>query len=99
MTKILEYPKATAAAMLRPRAADLPRPRAAVMATVLRSVCSDMASTNFNKAFAWKGAGGYMSYIIHSTSNQLNIINMYCTRYLSLSLSLSLSRYFHLSLL
>ena len=93
MTKILEYPKATAAAMLRPSAADLPRPRAAVMATVLRSVCSDMASTNFNKAFAWKGAGGgggYMSYIIHSTYNQLNNIKMYCTRYLSISLSLSL---------
>ena len=52
MTKMLEYPNATAAAMLRPRAADLPRPRAAVMATVLRNVCSDMASTNLSKAFA-----------------------------------------------
>ena len=28
---------------------------AAVMATVLRKVCSEMASTNFNNALAWRG--------------------------------------------
>jgi hypothetical protein len=34
VTKMLEYPKATAEATARPKAADLPRPRAAVRATV-----------------------------------------------------------------
>ena len=35
VTKMLEYPKPTAAAMARPRAADLPLPLAAVKDTVL----------------------------------------------------------------
>ena len=35
MTKILEYPNPTAAAMAKPSAADFPRPRAAVRETVL----------------------------------------------------------------
>ena len=46
------YPNATADAMARPRAADLPRPLAAVRVTVLRRVFSEMASTNFSTAFA-----------------------------------------------
>ena len=48
------YPKPTAVAMARPRAADFPRPLAAVMATVLRNVFSDIASTNFNRPLACK---------------------------------------------
>ena len=39
--------------MASPSAADLPRPRAAVRDTVVLSVFSDMASTNFNRALAW----------------------------------------------
>ena len=54
VTNMLEYPKPTAVAKARPKAADFPRPLAAVIATVLRSVFSDMASTNFKRAFAWK---------------------------------------------
>jgi hypothetical protein len=46
------YPKATADAMARPKAADLPRPRAAVSATVLRRVFSEIASKNVKIAFA-----------------------------------------------
>ena len=45
-------PKATLEAMASPRAADLPRPLAAVKATVLRRVFSEIASTNFSTAFA-----------------------------------------------
>ena len=45
-------PKATAAVRASPRAADLPRPRAAVRATVLCRVFSDIASTNLSTAFA-----------------------------------------------
>ena len=39
--------------MARPRAADLPRPRAAVRDTVLRRVFSEMASTNLSRHLAW----------------------------------------------
>lgn len=46
------YPNATAPAIANPSAADLPRPRAAVRATVLRNVFSEMASINFNTALA-----------------------------------------------
>ena len=46
------YPNATADAMARPRAADLPRPLAAVRVTVLHRVFSEIASTNFSTAFA-----------------------------------------------
>ena len=42
--------KATAPAMANPKAALLPLPRLAVMATVLRRVFSEIASINFNKA-------------------------------------------------
>lgn len=38
------YPNATAAAIARPKAADLPRPREAVSATVLRRDFSEIAS-------------------------------------------------------
>lgn len=47
------HPNATAAATASPSAADLPRPRDAVTATVERRVCSDTASTNLRSAFAW----------------------------------------------
>lgn len=46
------YPNETAAAMASPSVADLPRPLAAVIVTVGRSVCSDMVSTNLSTAFA-----------------------------------------------
>lgn len=46
------HPKATAPAIANPKAADLPRPLAAVNATVLRRVFSEMASINFRTAFA-----------------------------------------------
>ncbi len=39
--------------MDRPSAADLPRPRAAVMVTIERRVFSEMASTNLRRALAW----------------------------------------------
>lgn len=46
------YPNATAAANARPRVADLPRPRDAVIDIVMLRVCSDIASTIFRSAFA-----------------------------------------------
>lgn len=49
----IPHPKATAPAIASPKAADLPRPLAAVNATVLRRVFSEMASINFRTAFAW----------------------------------------------
>lgn len=52
VTKIFEYPKAIAPATAIPRAADLPRPLAAVNDTVYLRDFSDMASINFNTAFA-----------------------------------------------
>ena len=42
-----------AAAIATPRAADFPRPLAAVRVTVLLKVFSAMASTNVRRAFAW----------------------------------------------
>lgn len=51
---IQTYPNATAEAKESPKAADFPRPRAAVRVTVLLKVFSDMASTNLRTAFAWK---------------------------------------------
>ena len=50
--KILLYPCAIAAATAKPNAADLPRPRAAVRATVLRNVFSAIASTKVTTALA-----------------------------------------------
>lgn len=44
------YPNPTAVAIASPRAADLPRPLAAVMITVLLNVFSDIASMNFKSA-------------------------------------------------
>ena len=44
------HPKPTAVAIAKPNAADLPRPLAAVMTTVLRNVFSDIASTNLSNA-------------------------------------------------
>ena len=52
--KINTYPKATALAIARPSAADLPRPLAAVITTVLRNVFSDIASINFSNALPCK---------------------------------------------
>lgn len=49
----IPHPKATAPAIASPKAADFPRPLAAVNATVLRRVFSEMASINFRTAFAW----------------------------------------------
>lgn len=46
------YPKATAPATASPSAADLPRPRAAVRATVLLRVFSEIASMNFSTPLA-----------------------------------------------
>ena len=48
----MPYPNATAAAIARPRVADLPRPRDAVIDMVVLRVCSDTASTTFRSAFA-----------------------------------------------
>ena len=50
--KMLLYPWAMAAATANPNAADLPRPRAAVRATVLRDVFSAIASTKVTIALA-----------------------------------------------
>ena len=50
----ITYPNATAEASASPKAADFPRPRAAVKVTVLRRVFSDMASTNLRTALALK---------------------------------------------
>ena len=50
----ITYPNATADASASPKAADFPRPRAAVKVTVLRRVFSDMASTNLRTALALK---------------------------------------------
>lgn len=47
------YPNATAPAIARPRAADLPLPRAAVRATVLLRVFSEIPSMNFKTALAY----------------------------------------------
>lgn len=49
----ITHPKATAPAIASPKAADLPRPLAAVNATVLLRVFSEMASINLRTAFAW----------------------------------------------
>ena len=49
----LPHPPACPPAIASPRAADLPRPRAAVSATVLRSVFSDAASRKVTTALAW----------------------------------------------
>lgn len=46
------YPKATAPAIANPRAADFPLPRAAVSATVLLRVFSEIPSMNFKTALA-----------------------------------------------
>lgn len=52
VTKMFEYPCASAAAIARPNAADFPRPRAAVRVTVEDNVFSAIASTNVKIAFA-----------------------------------------------
>jgi len=45
-------PIATAPAIAKPRAADFPRPLAAVMVTVFLNIFSAIASMNFTTAFA-----------------------------------------------
>lgn len=52
------YPNATAPAIANPSAADFPRPRAAVRATVLRKVFSEIASMNFSTALALRYVKG-----------------------------------------
>ena len=49
---LIAYPNATADASDSPKAADFPRPRAAVSVTVLLKVFSDIASMNLRTAFA-----------------------------------------------
>ena len=49
---LIAYPNATAEANDSPKAADFPRPRAAVSVTVLLKVFSDIASMNLRTAFA-----------------------------------------------
>lgn len=49
------YPKATAPAIANPKAADFPRPLAAVKATVLLRVFSEMASMNLRTPLACQG--------------------------------------------
>ncbi|KAI4487706.1 hypothetical protein M0802_011896 [Mischocyttarus mexicanus] len=51
---ILEYPKEIAPAIANPKAADLPRPLAAVSDTVDLNVFSDIHSMNFSNAFPYK---------------------------------------------
>mmetsp|Transcript_6734 Transcript_6734/g.27868 ORF Transcript_6734/g.27868 Transcript_6734/m.27868 type:complete len:206 (+) Transcript_6734:479-1096(+) len=53
VTKTFAYPIATAPATAMPIAADLPRPRAAVSATVDLSVFSDAASRKVTTALPW----------------------------------------------
>lgn len=53
-TKNQPHPNATAPATASPSAADLPRPRAAVRATVLLKVFSEIASMNFNTPLAYR---------------------------------------------
>ena len=53
VTNTLAYPIPMAPATAMPIAADLPRPRAAVSATVERSVFSLAASRNVTTALAW----------------------------------------------
>lgn len=50
--KVNPYPKATAPAIATPKAADFPLPRAAVSATVLRKVFSEIASRKVMTALA-----------------------------------------------
>lgn len=53
------YPNATAPATASPMAADFPRPRAAVRATVLLRVFSETASINFSTALACRNQNIY----------------------------------------
>mmetsp|Transcript_6623 Transcript_6623/g.23852 ORF Transcript_6623/g.23852 Transcript_6623/m.23852 type:complete len:228 (+) Transcript_6623:2187-2870(+) len=53
VTKMLEYPRASAPEMARPRAADLPLPLAAVSATVDLRVFSEAESRKVTRDFAW----------------------------------------------
>ena len=50
---MMTYPKAIAEANDNPIAADFPLPLAAVSATVLLNVFSDITSINFSNAFAY----------------------------------------------
>ena len=78
------YPKATAAAMATPRAADFPRPLAAVRTTVLRSVFSVILSMNVIIAFAYVDVSNYLlssvraffEYLINSFGNTNQLINL-----------------------
>lgn len=74
------YPNATAPAIANPRAADFPRPRAAVRATVLLRVFSEIPSMNFKTALActnkntlgeWRRAQG-SSYRPKNTAQHLD---------------------------
>ena len=82
-TQCSAYPKATAADSAKPSAADLPRPRAAVRVTVLLSVFSDIASTNFKRDLA---CGTTATQVIHNVNGFsidnnfiLSPMHPYCT--------------------
>ncbi|RNA29000.1 hypothetical protein BpHYR1_052340 [Brachionus plicatilis] len=53
--------EATAAAIDRPKAADLPRPLAAVKLTMDRPLFSDMQSMNFSTALAWSSVRHWLT--------------------------------------
>lgn len=57
-------PVTTAPAIARPKAADLPRPRAAIKATVLRRALSRTASRNVTTPFACLDTGLTMNKLV-----------------------------------
>lgn len=66
------HPNATAPATASPRAADLPRPLAAVRATVLLKVFSEIASMNFNTPLAYRKIQHFRSIAISSQKKLLS---------------------------
>jgi hypothetical protein len=66
---ITTYPRATAPAIATPNAADFPRPRAAVKATVLRKVFSEIASKKVITAFACQHQSQHLE-LQYITQNQ-----------------------------
>lgn len=51
---MFEYPAATAPATAKPSAADFPRPRLAIKATMLRRASSKIASNKVTKALPYE---------------------------------------------
>ena len=62
---LIAYPNATAEANDSPKAADFPRPRAAVSVTVLLKVFSDIASMNLRTAFALERNQKYSQWNVY----------------------------------